>query len=79
MNANSINITLIKRLIDCGAIRLNRSISYQGLIINDFYLESEERLVQYCTNYAFRNPIQDKTKRKVALLLATLIINDKLH
>jgi len=79
MDDNSINISLIKKLTDCGAIRLNRSISYQGFIINEFYLESEEMFINYCTNYAFRNKNQDKSKRKVALLLATLIINYQLH
>lgn len=77
MQDNPVNITLIKKLIDCGAVKLNRSIDYRGFVVNEFYLDSEDKFLEYCVNYAFKNRYQTKEKRKVALLLATLILNKK--
>lgn len=77
-DSSLINMPLIKVLMDQGAVRLFRSVEYKGIIINDFYLESKELCIQYCTNYAFRGK-QDIKKRKVALQLATLLLNQNKH
>lgn len=57
-----------------GALFLSHAVFFEGIIINEFYLSSIEACVNYCSNYAFKNKNQEIIKRKVALKLATLLI-----
>ena len=59
---------LIFKLESLGCTTLKRSIVYQGIFINEFYLEDEKTFLDFCSNYIFKSKNTKDNKLKIAQL-----------
>lgn len=76
MSNDIIDLNLIRKLTGLGGVSSQRAIHYKGFVVNETYLSSEQEFLTYCSNYAFDQK-KDKSKRKVALELSSLVLNGK--